>query len=199
VCGRASLTLHIDTSRATLRDLLTKVAKGALGVSKAYIDSADTDLIYEEGSDVEEDMAEVYARNLEKTLEKLPGKGLKSNSVVSIQDEFQHFSVHVTLVHRDEKEFDEKTHPLGFILEGEVPQRKEEAAAAAAGGAAPEDEDEDDDFIIIEDGSGAGAAAAAAAGGKRKASEGEDGAAAGASGGKKARPAAEDDDDIVVA
>lgn len=79
---------------------MAKVAKGRLGVSQAYIDSADTDLIYEEGPDVEDDLAENYRRNLPKTLAQLPGKGIRNGTAVTVSDEAQQFSVTVYVVHK---------------------------------------------------------------------------------------------------
>lgn len=53
VCGRSSLTLYVDTLKTTLRDVVEKVAKGRLAVTKVVVNGAAS-LMYDEGEDDEE-------------------------------------------------------------------------------------------------------------------------------------------------
>ena len=114
-CGSAEVLLKLDTSRMTLRTVVEQVIKKRLGVSRATVDCADTDLVYEEGSDLDEDEVEAYTRNLDKVLERLPGKGVCDGAVLAVSDALQDIEVRVRIEHA---ELDEAEVPEGFVLTG---------------------------------------------------------------------------------
>jgi len=82
-CGRAELHLSIDLTRQTLGDVVNKVLKSRLGVNSPIISLGDS-VVYECGQGLDEDEVAMYEANLDKTLEKCPGGGLKDGKRVSI-------------------------------------------------------------------------------------------------------------------
>jgi len=102
VCNTAQLTLHIDTMETTLDFLVKKVLKGRLGFNQPSIVQG-SNMLYEEGEDAEESLAE----NLPLMLSKCPGGGLVDGSLITVEDFSQDLTVLVLLRHRDNASFAE--------------------------------------------------------------------------------------------
>jgi hypothetical protein len=56
--------------------------------------------MYEEGEGLEEDEVEGYRALLAKALADLPGGGLRHGSILTVQDQSQHFHVEVIITHQ---------------------------------------------------------------------------------------------------
>ena len=134
VCNTAQLTVHIDTHAATLEFLVKKVLKGRLGFNQPSIVQG-SNMLYEEGEDAEESLAE----NLPLMLDKCPGGGLADGSLITVEDFSQDLTVLVLLRHRDNASFaedpDESVASDLFLLGGGSVSAP--AAAAATTTAAP--------------------------------------------------------------
>lgn len=153
VCGTAQLHLTLDTAKMTLANFISEVLKGRLSVHQPTI--MCDGFVYEEGEDLDEEELQANAANLPKTLQSLPGGGLKNGSIVQVDDQAQHFKVSLVVSHQDD--LDEEECPEGFKLAGSVPQAKQEpepqqngadtGPSGAAGSAAADDED---DCMIVE-------------------------------------------------
>lgn len=59
------LHLEVNTSKATLRDVVERIVKGKLGVNSPVVIQG-TNILYETGDDLEDDEVLRYSRNLEK-------------------------------------------------------------------------------------------------------------------------------------
>ncbi|GFR52084.1 hypothetical protein Agub_g14546 [Astrephomene gubernaculifera] len=138
VCGKVQLTLRINTETTTLSSLLSGVIKKRLAVNTPNLMSGG--FLYEEGEGLEEDEVAAYAALLPRPLSLLPGGGLRHGSILTLQDQSQHWGVDIIIAHQEDLK--EEDAPEGFILEGAVPEVKsqgeqqqqqpqEEAAAAA--------------------------------------------------------------------
>ncbi|ONK63716.1 uncharacterized protein A4U43_C07F18140 [Asparagus officinalis] len=71
VCSETPLLLEVNTSTSKLRDFVEKIVKNKLGMSSPLI-MHGSNLIFEVGDDLEEDVAANYALNLDKVLAELP-------------------------------------------------------------------------------------------------------------------------------
>ncbi|KXZ51045.1 hypothetical protein GPECTOR_14g32 [Gonium pectorale] len=162
VCGKTQLTLRINTETTTLASLLSGVIKKRLAVNTPNLLAGG--FLYEEGEGLEEDEVEAYAAMLTKTLAQLPGGGLRHGTILTVQDQSQHFGVELILVHTDDLKEEEA--PEGFVLEGSLPEPAappQEApegqgaapvqapAAAATAGRAKEAVKETDDGVLVLD------------------------------------------------
>ncbi|GIL75048.1 hypothetical protein Vretifemale_4869 [Volvox reticuliferus] len=140
VCGKATLTLKINSETATLSSLLSGVIKKRLAVNTPNLLCGG--FLYEEGEGLEEDEVEAYTAMLPRTLASLPGGGLRHGSILTVQDQSQHFGVDIIIVHTED--LNEEDAPEGFVLEGDVPaapkevQHQHEQPQAAAAAAAME-------------------------------------------------------------
>ncbi|MEW5318053.1 MAG: hypothetical protein WDW38_009306 [Sanguina aurantia] len=201
VCSRAQLTLRVNVDTTTLGQLLATVVRKRLSVNTCNVMSGD--FLYEEGEGLEDDEVASYAAMLSTPLSSLPGGGIRHGSQVTVQDQAQHFSVELLLVHQELFE-DEEAAPEGFLLEGALSAAQTadgQAAAAATAAAAlqaasgskagpstasaPSVHEDEDDLIIIED-PGSSSAAAAAVGSRGEAA------------GKRKASAVDDDDDVIA-
>ncbi|EFJ49068.1 hypothetical protein VOLCADRAFT_104505 [Volvox carteri f. nagariensis] len=122
---------------ATLSSLLSGVIKKRLAVNTPNLLSGG--FLYEEGEGLEQDEVEAYTALLPRTLAELPGGGLRHGSILTVQDQSQHFGVDVIVVHT--ADLREEDAPEGYLLEGDVPtaqqpqQQQAEAAVTAASAA----------------------------------------------------------------
>jgi ubiquitin-like 1-activating enzyme E1 B len=175
VCGSSQMTLMVDTTVFTLKDLVTKVLKGKLGFNEPAI-SQGSNILYEEGDGADEDLAD----NLPLTLATCPGGGIHDGTLLEISDFTQQLELTVMVTHRSNAEFEamiaahqEKNQnnpnvaPLAvaidmFILEGEqasssartdtaAPVTSSGDAAKATTAAAQVQVEDDDDMIMIVD------------------------------------------------
>ncbi|GLC36066.1 hypothetical protein PLESTB_000169600 [Pleodorina starrii] len=214
VCGKAQLTLRISTEVATLASLLSGVIKKRLAVSTPNLVCGG--FMYEEGEGLDEDEVAAYAALLPRTLSALPGGGLRHGSVLTVQDQSQHFGVDIIIAHSDDLKAEDA--PEGFLLEGDVPaaqqQPQEPTAAAPAGAAAAaaaakrnanEFKEEDGVLVLDDDDEEAGAKPAAAVQAPSRKRALEDGEDRDGTDAKRAKgveavsaAAAEDDDDVVI-
>lgn len=142
VCRRSQLVLSIDTSSATLGQVVVDVIKKRMSVNSPSIILGDN-ILYEEGDSLEPDETELYLRNSRKSLCDLPGGGVTHSSILAVSDYEQHFECELVVCHVDT--IDEEEHPDGFILEGKVPEAK---AEEADGERKRKAEDEDDDVVV---------------------------------------------------
>ncbi|GIL50913.1 hypothetical protein Vafri_6998 [Volvox africanus] len=117
VCGKVTLSLKINTETATLSSLLSGVIKKRLAVNTPNLLCGG--FLYEEGEGLEDDEVEAYTAMLSRTLASLPGGGLRHGSILTVQDQSQHFGVDVIIVHTEG--LNEEEAPEGFVLEGDVP------------------------------------------------------------------------------
>ncbi|KAI9997203.1 hypothetical protein PInf_000639 [Phytophthora infestans] len=151
VCSKHTVELAVDTNCMLLRDLVDKVLKKKLGVNEPTI-SIGANTIYEEGEDAEMSLAV----NLEKKLVDLPGKGIRHDTTVSVEDFSQDFRCNIRVLHRDEEEFGEDAAEL-FALGGDIAElaadlKAEVAKQAALKEAAADgkEDDSDDDVEVLE-------------------------------------------------
>ena len=94
VCQKNPLTLTIDTTVATLRDVVTKVLKERLGFNNPSV-SVGASPIYEEGEGCDEDLAE----NLTLLLSKCPAGGIHDCTELTVEDFTQDMTVSITVRH----------------------------------------------------------------------------------------------------
>jgi len=94
VCQKNPLTLTIDTTAATLQDLVSKVLKGRLGFNAPSV-SVGPDPIYEEGEGCDEDLAD----NLPLLLCECPAGGIHQHSELTIEDFTQDMDVLIVVNH----------------------------------------------------------------------------------------------------
>jgi ubiquitin-like 1-activating enzyme E1 B len=175
VCGTSQMTLTVDTSVFTLKELVSKVLKGKLGFNEPAI-SQGSNILYEEGDGADEDLAE----NLPLSLDTCPGGGIRDGTMLDISDFTQNLELSLLVMHCSNTEFEaiineqqEKQKQSGgaagalsslavdmFILEGEQALATRKAAESQQAGtvaaeadksAAPLDTTGDDDFMIIDE------------------------------------------------
>lgn len=84
--------------------------KGALAIACPTLECGD--FLYEEGEGLEEDEVELYSSLLPRTLDALPGGGLRSGSTVNVKDQLQNLDVQVVIQHA----VGGKTHMLSMCV-----------------------------------------------------------------------------------
>lgn len=114
VCSETPLTLEINTRTSSLRDFVEKIVRNKLGMNLPLV-MQGANLIFEEGDDIEEDIASNYARNLDKVLAELPSP-VTSGTVLTVEDLQQELTCNINIKHREE--FDEEKEPDGMVLSG---------------------------------------------------------------------------------
>lgn len=114
VCSETPLILEVNTSQSKLRDFVEKIVKAKLGMSFPVL-MHGSQILYEVGDDLEEDMIAIYSANLEKVLSELPTP-VTSGTTLSVEDFQQEFSCTINIKHREE--FDEEKEPDGMLLSG---------------------------------------------------------------------------------
>jgi ubiquitin-like 1-activating enzyme E1 B len=146
VCSAHQLDLTIDTTKATLQDLVDKVLKGRLGINEPGVSIGDSQ-VYEEGEGCEEKLR----ANLPKKLCDLPAGGIVDSSHLSIEDFSQELTVPINVYH---KVLDEVEVPEGFIIGG-LDRQPAPAAARPEKSSAPEgseaEADDDSNFVSLVD------------------------------------------------
>lgn len=75
-----------------------QVVRKRLSVNTCNVMSGD--FLYEEGEGLEDDEVASYAAMLSRPLSSLPGGGIRHGSQVTVQDQLQHFSVELLVVHQ---------------------------------------------------------------------------------------------------
>ncbi|KAG6494449.1 hypothetical protein ZIOFF_049475 [Zingiber officinale] len=98
VCSETPLLLEVNTRNTTLRDIVEKIIKVKLGMNLPMV-MQGTALIYEDGDDLEEDVAANYALNLDKNLADLPAP-LTGGTMLTIEDFQQELKCHINIKHR---------------------------------------------------------------------------------------------------
>ncbi|XP_044508066.1 SUMO-activating enzyme subunit 2-like isoform X2 [Mangifera indica] len=114
VCSETPLSLEINTHHSKLRDFVAKIVKAKLGMNFPLI-MHGSNLLYEVGDDLDEDMVANYAANLEKVLSELPSP-VTSGTMLTVEDLQQELVCSINIKHRDE--FDEEKEPDGMVLSG---------------------------------------------------------------------------------
>ncbi|KAI0529481.1 hypothetical protein KFK09_002031 [Dendrobium nobile] len=114
VCSETPLILEINTRTSKLRDFVEKIVRNKLGMNLPLI-MHGANLIFEDGDDIEEDVASNYARNLDKVLAELPSP-VTSGTVLTVEDLQQELTCNIIIKHREE--FDEEKEPDGMVLSG---------------------------------------------------------------------------------
>lgn len=140
VCQKNPLTLTIDTTVATLQDLVAKVLKGRLGFNAPSV-SVGPDPIYEEGEGCEEELAD----NLPLLLCNCPAGGIRQHSELTIEDFTQDMDVLIVVHHASAED-----------IQAEL-QRRQQADSAGGGSSAAKETGEaaappPDDLFYIEGG-----------------------------------------------
>ncbi|KAJ0077122.1 hypothetical protein Patl1_36495 [Pistacia atlantica] len=135
VCSETPLLLEINTHRSKLRDFVEKIVKAKLGMNFPLI-MHGSNLLYEVGDDLDEDMVANYAANLEKVLSELPSP-VNSGTRLTVEDLQQELVCSINIKHRMllnfhsfwgwgvfiplqicSDEFDEEKEPDGMVLTG---------------------------------------------------------------------------------
>ncbi|XP_074578121.1 SUMO-activating enzyme subunit 2-like isoform X1 [Curcuma longa] len=124
VCSETPLLLEVNTRNTTLRDIVEKIVKVKLGMNLPMVMQGTT-LIYEDGDDLEEDVAANYALNLDKKLADLPAP-VTSGTMLTIEDFQQELKCHINIKHRDD--FDEEKEPDRMVLSGWTAPEKVDTA-----------------------------------------------------------------------
>ncbi|KAL0927893.1 hypothetical protein M5K25_002115 [Dendrobium thyrsiflorum] len=114
VCSETPLILEINTRTSKLRDFVEKIVRNKLGMNLPLI-MHGANLIFEDGDDIEEDVASNYARNLDKVLAELPSP-VTSGTVLTVEDLQQELTCNINIKHRED--FDEEKEPDGMVLSG---------------------------------------------------------------------------------
>ncbi|XP_073000477.1 SUMO-activating enzyme subunit 2 [Typha latifolia] len=114
VCSETPLLLEVNTCSTKLRDVVEKIVNAKLGMNLPLIMHGST-LIFEDGDDLEEDVAANYAKNLDKVLAELPVP-VTSGTMLTVEDLQQELSCNINIKHREE--FDDEKEPDGMILSG---------------------------------------------------------------------------------
>lgn len=118
VCKEAPVECRVDTSRMTFGDFIQRVVKGHLGFNRPSLETADGDVLYDEGDD--DDEREI---NFGKIMAQFY---LKSDSMVTVDDSSQSFKVDVLLVHSEDPEYDPEE-PLKFEILGSAAPEEQPA------------------------------------------------------------------------
>lgn len=126
VCSEQILLLEINTWTTKLRDFVEKIVRNKLGMNLPII-MHGANLIYEDGDDIEDDIAVSYARNLDKVLAELPSQ-VTNGTVLTVEDLQQELTCSINIKHREE--FDEEKHPDGMVLSGWSERHNDSEAAS---------------------------------------------------------------------
>lgn len=97
VCQSSQLRLSIDTSKALLSDLITKVVKARLGFNEPYL-TIGSSVIYEDGLDDDED-EDGYQDNLKLVLEACPAGGIVDGTILAVSDFTQKLDMKLVVKH----------------------------------------------------------------------------------------------------
>ena len=117
VCSVAQSTLVVDTSRATLNDLVEDLLRLQLGYGEEFSINSDAGILY----DPEED------QNLPKTFSEL---GLKSDTSITVMDEAdEDTKVNLVLI-ITEKSLDQDTKPIHLSEKLKIPTKPKSAVLA---------------------------------------------------------------------
>jgi ubiquitin-like 1-activating enzyme E1 B len=119
-CGVTYATLHVDTKRAKLSDLVEDVLKGQLGYGEDFSVKRESDLLY----DVDEDV------HLDKTFEELEQRADTFITVFDEADEDTKVDVVFSVI---EKEFANDADPINLPKELKVPKKPKVPAAESNG------------------------------------------------------------------
>ena len=122
VCGKAKLEARLDTLTWTLRDFISKIAKGQLSMVAPTL--AFQRFLYEEGEDLDPDEVEENKRHLSKRLSDLPSGGITHNTVIELSDQAQSLTVEMIVSHQGS--WDEETFPEKFLIAGNIPKAEKE-------------------------------------------------------------------------
>ncbi|KAI9127625.1 hypothetical protein K1719_000618 [Acacia pycnantha] len=114
VCSETPLLLEINTHRSKLKDFVEKIVKAKLGMNLPII-MQGSNLLFEAGDDLDEEMIANYEANLEKVLAELPSP-VTSGTMLTVEDLLQEFTCNINIKHREE--FDEEKEPDGMLLLG---------------------------------------------------------------------------------
>lgn len=154
VCSETPLVLELNTTTATMRDVLENVVKRKLGVSDPVI-MQGSNLLHESGEDIEEDMVAYYTGLLDKKFVDYPTP-ITTGVVLTVEDYHQDFRCSLHVKHRET--FDEEKEPEGMVLTGDLASlNTTEASEQPAAQTAPSkvenghaEEEEDDDVVMVE-------------------------------------------------
>ncbi|KAI4661155.1 uncharacterized protein J4E79_004966 [Alternaria viburni] len=119
-CGVCYATLHVDTPRATLSDLIKMVLKEKLGYGEEFSVKRDSDILY----DMDEDI------HLDKTFEEL---NLKNDTFLTVSDDSEEdakVDLVLCIIHT---EFTENANPLRLPDEIKIPTKPKAPAPEANG------------------------------------------------------------------
>jgi ubiquitin-like 1-activating enzyme E1 B len=119
-CGVAYATLHVDTKRAKLSDLVDVILKEQLGYGEDFSVKRDSDILY----DVDEDI------HLDKTFEEL---GLKGDSFVTISDDAEEDTKVDVVFSVVEIDFTENANPIRLPDELKIPTKPKAPAPQTNG------------------------------------------------------------------
>ena len=149
-CGRAKFFLAIDTTKATLGDVLTKVLKGKLGVNLPSIVLGASG-IYESGDDLDEDEKRRYDEIAARVLVDCPGGGVKDGASLSVSDFSQDLEFSLEVKHVPSAELEQVGD--GFLLgpDAESIVVPASAASAAAAAATPQPPTENGEDVVVAD------------------------------------------------
>ncbi|EXC17232.1 SUMO-activating enzyme subunit 2 [Morus notabilis] len=111
---KTPLSLEINTNRAKLRDIIEKVVKSKLGMSSPSI-MHGTEILYETGDDLDEDLLASYAAKADKVLSEL-NCPVVGGTMLTVNDLYQELRCNINIKHREE--FDEEKEPDGIVLSG---------------------------------------------------------------------------------
>ncbi|XP_072960935.1 SUMO-activating enzyme subunit 2-like [Typha angustifolia] len=114
VCSKTPLLLEVNTYTTTLRDVVEKIVKSKLGMNLPLVMQSST-LIFEDGDDLEENVAAIYALNLDKVLDEFLTP-ITTGTQLTVEDFQQELSCDINIRHREE--FDEDKEPEGMVLSG---------------------------------------------------------------------------------
>ncbi|KAI4625367.1 uncharacterized protein J4E87_005214 [Alternaria ethzedia] len=119
-CGVCYATLHVDTPRATLSDLINMVLKEKLGYGEEFSVKRDSDILY----DMDEDI------HLDKTFEEL---NLKNDTFLTVSDDSEEdakVDLVLCIIHT---EFTENANPLRLPDENKIPTKPKAPAPETNG------------------------------------------------------------------
>ncbi|KAG0480949.1 hypothetical protein HPP92_011807 [Vanilla planifolia] len=122
VCSETPLLLEINTQTSKLCDFVEKIVRNKLGMNLPLIMNG-SNLIFEAGDDLEEDVAANYMQNLNKVLAELPSP-VTSGTVLTVEDLQQELTCNINIKHREE--FDEEKEPDGMVLSGWLERAKDD-------------------------------------------------------------------------
>uniref|UniRef100_A0A803Q9S9 SUMO-activating enzyme subunit n=1 Tax=Cannabis sativa TaxID=3483 RepID=A0A803Q9S9_CANSA len=114
VCSETPLLLEINMHRSKLIDIIEKIVKPKLGMTSPTI-MHGSDILYETGDDLDEDLLASYAAKADTVLSELSCL-MNGGSMLTITDLFQELRCDINIKHREA--FDEEKEPDGMVLSG---------------------------------------------------------------------------------